>query len=104
MLRFAKLPLQATIHLHSIIEWVSNMSCTARLQGAIQEDQKPSDTVSTIACVVDPPSEAPKAIVVMVSDGFGWEFVNNRLLADAYAWNGGFRVYLSDFMDGAFTP
>ncbi len=36
----------------------------------------------------------------MISDAFGWSFVNNRILADKYAKNGHFRVFLPDFMDG----
>lgn len=44
------------------------------------------------------------AIVVIVPDAFGWEFVNNRLLADQYARRGNFLVYLPDFMDGRSAP
>ncbi|EHK16185.1 uncharacterized protein TRIVIDRAFT_39931 [Trichoderma virens Gv29-8] len=43
-------------------------------------------------------------IVVIVPDAFGWEFPNNRLLADEYARQGSLRVYLPDFMDGAAAP
>jgi len=43
----------------------------------------------------------PKGLIVMLSDGFGWDFVNNRILADKYAKRGGFLVYLPDFMNGA---
>lgn len=45
-----------------------------------------------------------KGIIVMIPDAFGWEFVNNRLLADHYASQGSFKVYLPDFMDGAASP
>ena len=41
-----------------------------------------------------------KGIVVVITDAFGWEFVNNRILADHYASAGDFRVYMPDFMDG----
>jgi dienelactone hydrolase len=47
------------------------------------------------------PEGTPKGIVVIVPDAFGWEFVNNRLLADHYAEQGQFKVYLPDFMDGS---
>lgn len=43
-------------------------------------------------------------IIVIVPDAFGWEFRNNRLLADQYAIQGGFKVYLPDLMDGNAAP
>jgi len=42
----------------------------------------------------------PKALIVIISDGFGWELRNSRALADSYAKRGDFLVYLPDFMDG----
>ncbi|KAL5333015.1 Alpha/Beta hydrolase protein [Aspergillus crustosus] len=50
------------------------------------------------------PANEIKGIVVIIPDAFGWEFVNNRLLADNYAERGGFRVYLPDFMKGTAAP
>ncbi|KAF7951960.1 hypothetical protein EAE96_007257 [Botrytis aclada] len=48
---------------------------------------------------------APKGIVVIITDAFGWNFVNNRVMADRYAKGGGFLVYCPDFMDGnAMNP
>lgn len=41
-----------------------------------------------------------KNIIIIIPDAFGWEFVNNRLLADHYADKGQYRVYLPDFMLG----
>ncbi|CAL3968503.1 hypothetical protein PZA11_004074 [Diplocarpon coronariae] len=47
----------------------------------------------------------PKGVVVMITDAFGWGFVNNRLLCDAYAKKGEFLVYCPDFMHGhAMSP
>lgn len=43
---------------------------------------------------------APVAVIVIVSDAFGWELPNTRALADAYARRGPFLVYVPDFMDG----
>jgi dienelactone hydrolase len=55
--------------------------------------------------VAEPPGGvAPKGIVVIVPDAFGWAFVNNRLLADAYATKGRYLVYLPDFMNGMWLP
>ncbi|KAL4922562.1 hypothetical protein BDW62DRAFT_197233, partial [Aspergillus aurantiobrunneus] len=45
------------------------------------------------------PADQVKGIIVIIPDVFGWEFVNNRLLADHYAEMGAFRVYLPDFMN-----
>ncbi|KAF3915024.1 hypothetical protein ABW21_db0200713 [Orbilia brochopaga] len=38
--------------------------------------------------------------VVIVPDGFGWTFINLRLIADSYARRGGFRVLMPDFHFG----
>jgi hypothetical protein len=43
-----------------------------------------------------------KGIIVIISDAFGWNFVNNQILADHYATRGDFKVYLPDFMDGEY--
>lgn len=48
--------------------------------------------------------DVPKGIVVIITDAFGWDFVNNRVMADRYAKIGGFLVYCPDFMDGSFSP
>ena len=51
--------------------------------------------------VAEPPASAPaKGIVIIIPDAFGWEFVNNRILADHYAERGGYMVYLPEFMNG----
>ncbi|MCJ1238274.1 hypothetical protein MMC14_006263 [Varicellaria rhodocarpa] len=34
-------------------------------------------------------STPPKGIIIIIPDAFGWEFVNNRILADHYADRGG---------------
>lgn len=51
--------------------------------------------------VVEPSKDRrAKGIIVIISDAFGLESVSNRLLADAYATKGGYKVYLPDFMLG----
>ena len=51
--------------------------------------------------VASPPSGTqPKGVVVILPDAFGWTFPNNRILADCYAKEGPFQVYLPEFMDG----
>lgn len=44
--------------------------------------------------------DAAKGVVVILPDIFGWEFANNRVLADDYARKGHFLVLLPDFMSG----
>jgi len=43
---------------------------------------------------------APKGILIIITDAFGYSFVNVRLLADHYAASGGYLVYIPDFMKG----
>lgn len=51
--------------------------------------------------VAEPENGAiPKGIIVVITDAFGWKFVNNRVLCDRYAKRGGFLVYCPDFMNG----
>lgn len=45
------------------------------------------------------PETADKAIV-MVTDVFGWDLINTRVLADKYAEALGARVYLPDYFHG----
>ena len=52
--------------------------------------------------VSEPPSgKKAQAIIVIVPDAFGVDFVNNQILADHYASAGPFLVYLPDFHDGS---
>lgn len=53
--------------------------------------------------IADSPNGAPKGIVVIIPDAFGWELPNNRILADEYAKNG-FKVFLPEFMVGMALP
>lgn len=43
---------------------------------------------------------ANKGSIVIIPDAMGIEFTNNKLLADAYASKGGYKVYMPDFMRG----
>lgn len=46
----------------------------------------------------------PRGIIVIYSDIFGLELVNNKLIADAYAKSGEWLVYLPDFFKGDPVP
>jgi dienelactone hydrolase len=78
--------------------------CADCFSGHIHSGQ-PAGTVATIhglpTYIASPEDgQTPKGLVVIISDAFGWDLVNNRLLADAYAKKGPFLVYLPDFMQG----
>ncbi|KAL3466067.1 Alpha/Beta hydrolase protein [Aspergillus heterothallicus] len=84
------------------------MSCPDCFSGHINPST-PTGHVTTLhgldVYIAEPPQgTAPKGIVVIIPDAFGWEFVNNRILADHYAQRGGFRVLLPDFMKGTAAP
>jgi dienelactone hydrolase len=69
--------------------------------------EKPTGTVSTIhglETYVATPPNAPKGLIVMIPDIFGWETNNSRLLADSLSQDGDFLVYLPDFMNGPSSP
>jgi dienelactone hydrolase len=85
------------------------MSCPACFQGFVRTDAQPSGRETKLHgldCYIASPPNGGKAkgSVVIVPDAFGWVFTNNRLLADEYARQGGFNVYLPDFMDGKHAP
>ncbi|KAL2071226.1 hypothetical protein VTL71DRAFT_12461 [Oculimacula yallundae] len=78
--------------------------CADCFKGSIHPGT-PSGTVATIhglqTYVAYPEGDVqPKGLVVMITDAFGFDFVNNRMLCDAYAKKGGFLVYCPDFMNG----
>jgi dienelactone hydrolase len=78
------------------------MSCPDCFTGTLAS-QKPTGVVETIhglPTYVARPEGTPKGLVVMIPDAFGWEFVNNRVLSDKYANEGGYLVYLPEFMNG----
>lgn len=80
------------------------MSCPACFRGNVHDGQ-PKGEVSHLhglpTYISRPPNDNPsRGIVVVIPDAFGWEFGNNRLLADTYAEKGNFTVYLPDFMNG----
>ena len=84
------------------------MSCPECFTGTLHEGT-PVGRVETIhglpTYVSDPPpGTEPRGIVVMISDAFGWELPNSRVLADAYAKRGNYTVYLPDFMAGTLMP
>ncbi len=80
------------------------MACADCFPGHVHEDTPRGTSIKLHGLdtyVSEPTGGRPvKGIVVIIPDAFGWEFVNNRILADHYADKGDFKVYLPDFMAG----
>ncbi|KAJ9488269.1 hypothetical protein VN97_g5013 [Penicillium thymicola] len=84
------------------------MSCPECFNGHVHQGT-PRGEVTTIhglqAYTTKPSDDAAhRGIIIIVPDAFGWEFVNNRILADNYADKGKYLVYLPDFMNGHAAP
>lgn len=85
------------------------MACADCFTGSVHEGQPRGTTTNVYglnAYVVEPTDGRPtRGIIVITPDAFGWEFVNNRILADHYADKGDYKVYIPDFMKGmCFHP
>ncbi|KAK6066335.1 dienelactone hydrolase family protein [Seiridium cupressi] len=80
------------------------MSCSECFRGH-SHTREPTGVISEIhgrqTYVATPPADVQSRgiIIIIVPDAFGWEFANNRLLADQYASRGNFTVYLPEFME-----
>jgi dienelactone hydrolase len=80
------------------------MSCPECFSGHVR-DEEPRGTTTQVhglnTYVSEPANgHTAKGIIVIIPDAFGWEFVNNRLLADHFAEKGDYKVYLPDFFKG----
>lgn len=71
--------------------------------GDWRTDKEPTGKIDKVygrdTYIAEPEGQV-KGIIVIVPDAFGWQLINNQLLADEYARLGSFKVYLPDFMDG----
>lgn len=80
------------------------MACPDCFSGQVHEGQPRGTTTKLhgLDVYVSEPTGGRQArgIIVIIPDGFGWDFVNNRILADHYADKGDYTVYLPDFMRG----
>jgi len=62
------------------------------------------ETIDNLPTYVAAPKDGSKAkTIIFITDIFGWEFKNARLLADNYA-KAGFYVYIPDFLQGDSLP
>ncbi|KAG8526857.1 uncharacterized protein KY384_008286 [Bacidia gigantensis] len=82
------------------------MSSTACCSG-FEHSGEPKGRVESLhglpTYVAEPSNNAEiKAVIVMIPDAFGWEFVNLRLQSDIFADRLGVQCLLPDFMNGQF--
>ncbi|KAK9416796.1 putative Protein AIM2 [Seiridium unicorne] len=79
------------------------MSCPDCFRGGVSKEIPTGKevTIHGVKTYVAEPEAGvtPKGIIVFITDAFGWDFVNNRVLSDHYAKRG-FLVYCPDFMNG----
>ena len=85
--------------------FIPKMSCPDCFSGHVHAGTPTGKTTKLhgLDVYVAEPTESstpPKGIIIIIPDAFGWEFVNNRILADHYADRGGYLVYLPEFMNG----
>ncbi|KAK9377519.1 dienelactone hydrolase [Lipomyces chichibuensis] len=77
----------------------SVLPCKDCISGTIHKGQ-PLGTDTKLfgrSVYISPVPERPKGTIVYITDIFGWTLPNARLLADAYAKEGGFKVIVPDF-------
>ncbi|KFA66216.1 hypothetical protein S40285_05088 [Stachybotrys chlorohalonatus IBT 40285] len=80
------------------------MACPDCFRGGVTSIE-PTGSFTTIhgrrTYVAEPADgAAPRGLIVFITDAFGVDFVNNRVLCDVYAKKGNFLVYCPDFMNG----
>ncbi|KAK1951982.1 dienelactone hydrolase family protein [Colletotrichum sublineola] len=83
--------------------------CADCFKGTLRGDVEPRGTVETVhglpTYVARPePGREPAGVVVVLPDAFGWELLNTRALADAYAKRIPAVVLLPDMMNGYAFP
>lgn len=63
------------------------------------------ETVHGVPTYISEPEDptSSKGIIVLITDAFGWELPNSRILCDHYAKKGGFKVLMPDLMDGTVS-
>ena len=83
---------------------MASIPCRDCISGTLHTD-KPTGyttTIHGISTYITRPEngEQEKGLIIYITDLFGWELPNSRLLADKYAKKGGYAVYVPDFLRG----
>jgi dienelactone hydrolase len=84
---------------------MSGRPCSDCISGSLSDQTYTGEitTIHGLQTYVARPEGTPKGLVVIIPDAFGWDLVNNRVLADKFAKSGEFLVYLPDFMNGKLS-
>ncbi|KAK0731879.1 hypothetical protein B0H67DRAFT_640218 [Lasiosphaeris hirsuta] len=85
------------------------MACPDCFKGTLRGDATPSGTEAVLhgldTYISTPPPGVPSlGTVVLLADAFGWQLLNTRALADAYAARVPCTVYVPDVMGGHAPP
>ncbi|KAJ8099824.1 Alpha/Beta hydrolase protein [Lipomyces tetrasporus] len=78
----------------------STLPCPACVSGTLHTATPKGSTTKLFGLdtYVSPIPKNPRGVILYITDIFGWELPNARLLADEYAEEGGFVVYVPNFM------
>lgn len=85
------------------------MSCPDCFKGGVHDHGTPTGEEETLygkRCYVAsaPSTSTSKSAILFLTDAFGLELVNNKLLADKYAAQTGFKVVVPDIIPGGPAP
>lgn len=87
----------------------TTMSCPDCFKGGVHDHGTPTGKEETLygkRCYVAsaPSTSASTSAVLFITDAFGLDLVNNKLLADKYAAQTGFKVVMPDIIPGGPAP
>jgi dienelactone hydrolase len=85
------------------------MSCPDCFKGGVHSHGTPTGKEETLygkKCYVAsaPSTSTSKSAILFLTDAFGLELINNKLLADKYAAQTGFKVVVPDIIPGGPAP
>ena len=85
------------------------MSCPDCFKGAVHNHGTVTGSIETLygkeCYVANPPSTSTsRSAILFLTDAFGLELINNKLLADKYAAQTGFKVIVPDIIPGGPAP
>ncbi|CZR70124.1 uncharacterized protein PAC_20025 [Phialocephala subalpina] len=86
------------------------MSCPDCFKGSVHGHAKSTGTEETLHGVLTyiagsaSTQNASKSTIIFITDAFGFNLVNSKLLADYYAEKTGFRVVVPDIIPGGGVP
>ncbi len=87
------------------------MSCTDCFKGVVHDYASPAGSVETIhgvptyiALSAADCQSSSKSTIIFITDAFGFNLDNSKLLADVYASRTGIRVLLPDIIPGGGVP